>query len=64
MASQPLGPGPHPAQYGLQSGVPSGIPAYGQANPTTCNRSYLMAGVRAGVIALGLLVLFTLLILL
>ncbi|WP_156628756.1 hypothetical protein [Mycobacterium sp. 1274756.6] len=65
MASQPMGSGsPRPAPYGLTAGMASGATRYGHTNPATCNRSYLMAGLRAGLIALVLLILFTLLVLL
>ncbi|HLR98182.1 hypothetical protein H7J77_01755 [Mycolicibacillus parakoreensis] len=36
----------------------------GSADPAACNRSYVLAGVRAGIIALGLLVMLTLVVLL
>lgn len=34
------------------------------SDPAACNRSYVLAGVRAGIIALGLLVMLTLIVLL
>lgn len=51
MAMQPIGSRP-------------GYPASGHPDATAWNRSYLLAGVRAGLIALALLVALTLLVLL
>ena len=43
MATQPMGP------------RPAGTPSHWYRSSATCNRSYLLAGLRAGVIALILL---------
>lgn len=52
MATQPIGP------------RPAGSPGYLYAASSACNRTYLLAGVRAGLIALVLLTMLVVVILL